>query len=130
MQKIMPQVIGHEPVKITQELVGSVYRQKYKEGKRVQEYDVKTLEYLDTAEKKKLKVGFTLASMFEITALYELMKMEDNKTFFRYTITNKPLKWFIKPFLIFESEKVVVRFLERVKQAAESERKQYISTLE
>lgn len=33
MQKIMPQVIEHKPIKITPEMVGSVYRQKYKEEK-------------------------------------------------------------------------------------------------
>ncbi|MGE1163653.1 hypothetical protein ACQJ0Y_10260 [Peribacillus simplex] len=31
MQKIMPQVVEHKPVIITEEVVGSVYRQKYRE---------------------------------------------------------------------------------------------------
>lgn len=52
MQKIMPQVIENKPVKITEEVVGSVYRQKYKEGKRIEEYDVETLEYTNTPDKK------------------------------------------------------------------------------
>lgn len=30
MQKIMPQVVENTPVKITEEFVGSIYRQKYK----------------------------------------------------------------------------------------------------
>lgn len=45
MQKIMPQVVGNTPVKITEEKVGSVYRQQYKEGKIIAEYNVETLEY-------------------------------------------------------------------------------------
>lgn len=120
MQKIMPQVVENKPIKITEEVVGSVYRQKYKEGKRIEEYDVKTLEYSNASNKKKLKVGFTLANMFEITALYELTKINDNKTLFKYSVTNRPLKWFVKLFLLFASEKVVTKFLERVKNVAES----------
>lgn len=119
MQKIMPQVIEQKPVKITEEVVGSVYRQKYKEGKRVEEYDIETLDYLNTPDKKRLKVVFTLAKMFEITALYELVKMNDNRTHFTYTVTNRPLKGFLKLFLMFSTDKVVAEFVTRVKSVSE-----------
>jgi hypothetical protein len=119
MQKIMPQVVDHQPVKVTNEGVGSIYRQKYKEGKRVEEYDVETLEFENTPNKKKLKIGFTLAKMFEITALYELTAINEQKTLFRYTCTNKPLKAFLKLFLFFASDKIVVQFCDRVKKVAE-----------
>ena len=121
MQKIMPEVIENKPIKITEDKVGSVYRQKYKEGKRIEEYDVETLEYTNMPELKKLKVGFTLANMFEITAFYELEKVNEHKTILTYSVTNRPLKWFVKLFLIFANDKVVVSFLERVKRVAESE---------
>ncbi len=121
MQKIMPQVVDHQPVKLTEESVGSIYRQKYKEGKRIEEYDVETLDYLNTPEKKKLKVGFTLAKMFEITALYELNSLNENKTLFKYTCTNRPLKSFLKLFMFFASDRIVVQFCERVKETAEDE---------
>ncbi len=121
IKKIMPQVIANEPITITETGVGSIYRQKYKEGNRVQEYDVKTLEFLDTPDHKKLKVGFTLAKLFEITAYYELKKVEDGKTWFRYTATNNPLKWFIKLLIFLASDKIVVKFVERVKKVAEGE---------
>lgn len=121
MKKIMPQVVEHTPIKITEDRVGSIYRQKYKEGKRIEEYDIETLEYTNTLTHKKLKVGFTLANMFEITALYELNKINDNKTSLKYTVTNRPLKWFVKLFLLFGTDKVVVEFLERVKSVAEDE---------
>ncbi|WP_144519453.1 SRPBCC family protein [Bacillus thuringiensis] len=120
MQQIMPQVIENRPIKVTPEVVGSVYRQKYKEGKRIEEYDVTTLAYLSEPEEKKLKVSFTLANMFEITALYELSKRSDTETLFQYTVTNRPLKWFVTFFLWFASDKIVVTFLERVKHVAES----------
>ena len=121
MQKIMPQVVENNPIKITKDVVGSVYRQKYKEGKRIEEYDVHTLEYLNQSNEKKLKIGFTLAGSFEITALYELHRIDDQKTLLRYTATNKALKWFVKIFMIFATEKVIVSFLEKVKKVAESE---------
>lgn len=121
MQKIMPQVVEHTPVKITEEKIGTIYRQKYQEGKRIEEYDVETLEYKDTPDEKVLKVGFILANMFEITAKYELEKLDDNKTRLTYTATNRPLKWMVKLFLLFASDKTVVTFLERVKEVAEAE---------
>ncbi|RXZ77619.1 SRPBCC family protein [Paenibacillaceae bacterium] len=121
MQKIMPQVVENTPVKITEEVVGSIYRQKYKEGKRIEEYDVHTLEYEDTQNYKKLKIGFTLANMFEITGLYEFYRVDDQTSKLKYTVTNSPLKWFVKLFLIFANDKVVVNFLEKVKGVAESE---------
>ncbi|WP_243388065.1 SRPBCC family protein [Bacillus kexueae] len=121
MQKIMPQVLENTMVKETEEKVGSISRQKYQEGKRVMEYDVETLEYENTTDFKNLKVGFNLANMFDITAKYELTKIDENTTHFKYTATNKPLKWFIKLFLMFANDKVVVEFVERVKKVAEQE---------
>ena len=124
MQKIMPQVVENKPIKLTNDVVGSVYRQKYKEGKRIEEYDVHTLEYINQPNDKKLKIGFTLANAFEITARYELRRINDQKTVLSYTATNKALKWFVKLFMIFATEKVVVTFLETVKRVAESEYEQ------
>ena len=37
MQKIMPQVVENKPIKITDEMVGSIYFQKYLRGKPVME---------------------------------------------------------------------------------------------
>ncbi len=121
MQKIMPQVIENKPLKVTEEGVGSIYRQKYKEGKRIETYDVETLEYSNTPDKKILKVGFVLANLFEITAYYELNKINETETSFTYSVTNNALKWFVKLFLLFASDKVVVQFLERVETVAEAQ---------
>lgn len=121
MQKIMPQVIENKPVKVTEEGVGSIYRQKYKEGKRIETYDVETLEYSNTPDKKILKVGFVLANLFEITAYYELNKINETETSFTYSVTNNALKWFVKLFLLFASDKVVLQFLDRVKTVAEAQ---------
>ena len=85
------------------------------------EYEVETLDYLDTPDEKKMKVGFTLGGMFEITAGYQLYQLNNEKTRFIYTTTNKPLKWFVKLFLLFANDKVVIEFVERVKRVAEEE---------
>lgn len=121
MQKIMPNVVEHEPVNVTDEGVGSVYRQKYKEGKRIEEYEVETVEYMNTPEYKKLKIAFVLANIFDITAKYELRKRTGNKTHFIYTATNRPLKWFVKIILLFAGKKVTTQFVKRVKHTAETE---------
>ncbi len=121
MQKIMPQVVENIPKTLTDEMVGSVYSQKYKEGKRVMEYDVETLAYINSADEKMMKVGFTLANMFDITACYELVRINEYKTSLKYTTTNQPIKWFVKLFLLFGTDKVVVEFVQRVKKVAESE---------
>jgi len=120
MQKIMPKVVDNKPITITDEMVGSIYSQKYQEGKRVMEYEVETLEYRDSSDDKMMKVGFTLANMFEITARYELAKIDESRTSFTYITTNRPLKWFVKLFLLFGNDKVVVEFVQRVKEVAES----------
>ena len=59
--------------------------------------------------------------MFDITARFELVKLNDHKTSFKYTATNRPLKWFVKLFSLFATDKVVVEFVQRVKKVAESE---------
>lgn len=121
MQKIMPQVVENQPVTITKDVVGSIHRQKYKEGKRIEEYDVHTLQYSNQPNEKKLKIGFTLANCFEITAFYELQRVDEQKTKLRYTVTNNALKWYAKLILVFATDKVVISFLENVKKIAESE---------
>ncbi|WP_270182187.1 SRPBCC family protein [Alkalihalobacillus sp. CinArs1] len=120
MQKIMPNVVENTPVKVTDEGVGSIARQKYREGKRVMEYDVHTLEYMSKEEEKKLTIAFNLGGMFDIQGTYELFKLSEDTTKLRYTGFNKPLKWYIKPFVLFSSDKVVNEFLDRVKRVSEN----------
>ncbi|MFD2443091.1 SRPBCC family protein [Bacillus sp. CGMCC 1.16607] len=123
MQKIMPQVIENKLIKETPDKIGSIYLQVYQEGKRTQQYEVKTLDYLDTEDKKKLKIGFNLANMFDITADYELIKLDEYKTLFKYTATNNPLKWFVKLAVKLANDKIVIQFTERVKEVAEEKSK-------
>ena len=119
MQKLMPHVIENTPVKETNEIIGNIYRQKYKEGDEIQEYDVETLDYVDTPEHKKLKIGFTLANMFDITATYELEKIDKDQILFKYTATNKALTEQAELFM--KSATNPIDFVNRVKKIAESE---------
>lgn len=121
MQKILPQIVEITPVRVTEEVVGSIYCQKFKEGKLIQEFDVETLEYMDTPDEKRLKVGFALVNLFEVTACYELRKINESKTLFTYKVTNRPLKWLVKLILFFATEKIIVKFVGRVKSVAEAE---------
>lgn len=121
MQKIMPQVMENKLIKETPDKIGSIHLQVYKAGKRTQQYEVKTLNYINTSDKKELKIGFTLANMFDITAEYQLTKLDGNKTLFKYTATNYPLKWFVKIILKLANDKIVVQFTEHVKEVAEAE---------
>ncbi|MED4455175.1 SRPBCC family protein [Metabacillus fastidiosus] len=127
IQKIMPNVVEHRPVKITNEQVGSVYRQTYKQGERIDEYDIETLEYVNENNKKRKKIGYIFADMVEVTACYELNKINDNKTLFEYTIINRPLNWQLKLFSLFAKKKPVVEFVERVKNTAEFEAETEVS---
>ncbi len=122
MQQIMPNVVSNTPITVTDDVVGSVFRQQYREGKRVESYNVHVTEYINTPTYKKMKVAFTLANFFDITANYELTALSDTKTNLTYSTTNKALKWFVHIFLLFANDKVVVKFVEHVKQVAESNR--------
>lgn len=117
----MPQVVENTPIKETDAIVGNVYRQKYKEGEEIQEYDVETLEYVNTSAHKKLKIGFVLANMFDIIATYELEKLDENHTLFKYTATNQALNEHAELFLKSATNQIAVDFVNRVKRVAESE---------
>ncbi|MCA0988347.1 SRPBCC family protein [Guptibacillus algicola] len=120
MQKIMPNVVENTPIKVTDEGVGSISRQKYREGKRVMEYDVHTLAYMNKEDEKKLTIAFNLGGMFDIQGTYELFKQSEEVTKLRYTGFNEPLKWYIKPFVLLSGDKVVNEFLNRVKRVSEN----------
>ncbi|MFC4735181.1 SRPBCC family protein [Bacillus daqingensis] len=119
-QKIMPQVEANEPVTITDEKVGSVYRQTYQEGRRTETYEVETIAYCDLPGQKQLRVSFTLANMFDITAEYILIRHTASSTIFRYTVTNRPTNPILRWMLLFASDKTVKAFTQRVKLVAES----------
>lgn len=120
-QKIMPYVTKHEPVTVTDDVVGSVYRQAYQKGNRAEEYDVHVTDYETSEDKKRLQEEYVLGGIFEITTLYEFEKQDEFTVHMTYTMSTRPLKWYVKPFLFFASHKVVDTFVELVKTVAEHE---------
>lgn len=121
MRRVMPNMITNEPLTETDEKVGSIYRQVFQEGKRIHEYDVTTMEYANKKDYKKLTTAFLHGKMFRIITSYELREISDDETNFRYITANEPLKWYIKPLLIFTGDGVVEKFVEHVKYIAEEE---------
>ena len=122
MQQLMPNVVSNTPVNITDTKVGSIYLQEYREGNRTETYNVHVDEYENTPEFKKMKVSFTLAKLFDITAAYEVLAITESSTKLTYTTSNRALKWFVHLFLFFASEKPIVKFVEHVKQVVEGNR--------
>lgn len=119
-QRIMPNIVSIEPIKETEDKVGSVYRQIFRNRNAVQEYEVETVEYEDTSTYKKLKTSFTIPRMLDITNVYELKQLDDGKTQFFNETTNIPLRWDMKILLFFAGKKPVVDLVERVRIAAET----------
>ncbi|MFZ0368139.1 MAG: SRPBCC family protein [Halobacillus sp.] len=122
MPVIMPKVIENEPVHIEEGGVGSKYRQKYQEGKRVESYIVETVGYEDTDEKKYKQLSFTLAKAFEITFSFTLLKVEESRTRFIYEGKNQGVNFVGRVLMKLGSkknnQKVVNDFMDRVEEEA------------
>ncbi|MGP4069972.1 SRPBCC family protein [Halobacillus sp. B29] len=122
MLVIMPKVIENEPVHIEEGGVGSKYRQKYQEGKRVETYIVETVGYEDTDEKKFKQLNFTLAKAFDITFSFTLEKVTESTTRFIYEGNNRGVNFVGRAFMKLGSkknnQKVVNDFKDRVEEEA------------
>ena len=122
MQRVMPQIVETTVLEKKEGVVGSTYRQVYREGKRTETYIVTDLEHEETATKKHNKSGFTLANMIEVETSITLIKISENETKLIYSGQNKGLNFFGKLFMKLSSTKknqqVVDGFLERVKTEA------------
>lgn len=122
MQRVMPQIVETTVLEKKEGVVGSTYRQVYREGKRTETYIVTDLEHEETATKKHNKSGFTLANMIEVETSITLIKISENETKLIYSGQNKGLNFLGKLFMKLSSTKknqqVVDGFLERVKTEA------------
>lgn len=118
--RIMPKVVEHKLVEKHDGEIGSKYQQKYKEGKRVETYIVEVLDYENTENKKRKKLGFVLAKAFEINFSYTLEKMGESKTRFIYEGHNKGLNFVGRAMLKLggdkNNKKVVQDFLQLVEK--------------
>jgi hypothetical protein len=122
IHRIMPHVIENEVIEQHEGVVGTKYRQKYKQGKRVETYIVEDLAYENTPDKKHNTIGFTLAKAFEIKASFTLIKIDDEHTKFTYSGQNRGVNWLGKLMLKLggtrNNDKVILNFMELVRQEA------------
>ncbi|MBC2168185.1 SRPBCC family protein [Listeria booriae] len=122
IQRIMPQIIENEVIEMKEGIVGSRYRQKYQEGKRVETYIVEDLAHEDTPERKHNTSGFVLAKAFEIETSFTLEKIDEKSTRFIYSGTNQGINFLGKILMKLSSsknnDKVVADFMKRVETEA------------
>ncbi|MBC1232141.1 SRPBCC family protein [Listeria booriae] len=122
IQRIMPQIIENEVIEMKEGIVGSRYRQKYQEGKRVETYIVEDLAHEDTPERKHNTSGFVLAKAFKIETSFTLEKIDEKSTRFIYSGTNQGINFLGKILMKLSSsknnDKVVADFMKRVETEA------------
>ncbi|MBC6167725.1 SRPBCC family protein [Listeria booriae] len=122
IQRIMPQIIENEVIEMKEGIVGSRYRQKYQEGKRVETYIVEDLAHEDTPERKHNTSGFVLAKAFKIETSFTLEKIDEKSTRFIYSGTNQGINFLGKILMKLSSSKnngkVVADFMKRVETEA------------
>lgn len=120
--RIMPNVVEHKVIEEKEGIVGSIYEQKYKDGKREETYIIENLEYENTDLKKHNKIGFTLGKSFEVEASFTLIKIDESQTKFIYSGQTKALNTKGKVMLKIggekNGEKMVKDFMELVEQEA------------
>ncbi|MBC1798518.1 SRPBCC family protein [Listeria booriae] len=122
IQRIMPQIIENEVIEMKEGIVGSRYRQKYQEGKRVETYIVEDLAHEDTPERKHNTSGFVLAKAFKIETSFTLEKIDEKSTRFIYSGSNQGINFLGKILMKLSSsknnDKVVADFMKRVEAEA------------
>lgn len=132
-QRIMPKVESNEWIVKNDPLQGSSYKQTYREGKRTESYLVTITEYKDEAEHKLKSIQFILANLFETTLTFEMTKIDESSTHFRYLGSNVGINFVAKTMLKLGKKQdnggpVVDEFVKRVKREAEQDAKKEETT--
>lgn len=120
-QKVMPSLFELEKIKETEEEIGSIYKQVFKSGSRFQFFEVNILDYQDNNKEKFLEEQFVHGKMFQITTSYRFKQLADGKTLFTYATETKPLKWYLRLFMLLNSGRAAGSFVNHVKNVAERE---------
>ncbi|XKH50228.1 SRPBCC family protein [Chryseomicrobium palamuruense] len=125
-QRIMPKVESNEWIVQNDPLPGSSYKQTYREGTRTESYHVTITEFVDEPAFKKKAIQFILAKLFETTLTFELHKLAEDRTEFRYIGSNIGINFVAKTMLKLGKKQenggpVVEEFVKRVKREAEQD---------
>lgn len=118
---IFPKVTDEEIIKQTENPTGSIIKQTYQNGNSTEQYDLTIKKYINEVNNKVLTESFILNNRFKMTTEYELVSLTDNSTKFIYTSINKPKNPLLGIFQLFGSDEVILNFMERTKEAIESE---------
>jgi len=118
---IFPKVIDEEIIKQTENRTGSIIKQTYQNGNFREQYDLSIKKYINEVNNKVLTESFILNNRFKMTTEYELVSLTENSTKFIYTSINKPKNPLLSIFQLFGSDEVILNFMERTKEAIESE---------
>ncbi|PZX07608.1 hypothetical protein C7437_101727 [Psychrobacillus insolitus] len=118
---IFPKVMDEEIIKQTENRTGSIIKQTYQNGNSTEQYDLTIKKYINEVNSKVLAESFILNNRFKMTTEYELVSLTDNSTKFIYTSINKPKNPLLGIFQLFGSDEVILNFMERTKEAIESE---------
>ncbi|MFC0190102.1 SRPBCC family protein [Fictibacillus aquaticus] len=121
IQRIMPNVVEHVLLEKKPGMVGSNYKQSYKEGKRVETYVVTVLEFEETETRKHQKWSFVLGKAFEIEFSFTLTKLDEGRTRFLYEGQNKGINFLGRVLMKLgekSNNKVVQDFMDTVEREA------------
>ena len=113
--------MDEEIIKQTENRTGSIIKQTYQNGNFTEQYDLTIKKYINEVNNKVLTESFILNNRFKMTTEYELVRLTENSTKFIYTSINKPKNPLLGVFQLFGSDEVILNFMERTKEAIESE---------
>ncbi|MFC4353967.1 SRPBCC family protein [Chryseomicrobium palamuruense] len=125
-QRIMPKVDTNEWIVKNEPLTGSSYKQTYREGKRTESYLVTISEFTDEPDHKKKTIQFVLANLFDTNLTFEMKKISEGWTHFRYIGSNEGMNFIGKTMLKIGKKQenggpVVEEFVQRIKREAEKD---------
>ncbi len=116
---IFPKIETEEYTNTTTDVVGTTFKQTYKNGSISESYNIQITKFEDTAEYKVIEESFILNNRFKMTTTYELTNQPDGTTLFTYTSVNKPKNPLLILFQLFGKDDIIVSFMNRTKQTIE-----------
>ncbi|MYL28720.1 SRPBCC family protein [Halobacillus halophilus] len=122
IKRIMPKVEEHKLIEKTETEAGAKHLQTYREGKRLETYTVNTLVYEDKPSAKHKKIAFVIGKAFEVTASFQLEKVDDSTTRLIYSGSNRGTNFVGRAMMKLANkkgnDKVVQEFVDRVEEQA------------
>jgi len=87
MQVLIPELVAHKPLNITDEVTGSTYEHTIKTDGEELKYEITILEYIEVDKEKKFNLTFKIENMFQAYLEYKLTVIDENSC--KVTLTCK-----------------------------------------